>query len=236
VRILQHDDIKDLKQTEAALEQREHQLRELIETIPAMLWCNNPRGELTYINRKTSEFVGLGISQLADLGYQKTTHPDDLDSLVQAWTHSIETGEPYRHVARLHPKGGVYRWYRHTAEAMRDSDGNIVQWYGLSLDIDEPKRAENRLRQTLAELARATQTFQKRKRNVKDMVLGAVRLLREDETRRTADIDFDLPDGLPPVFVDQIQIQQILFNLITNGIEATEDSGRTPKILITAPP
>ena len=66
------------------------------------------------------------------------------------------------------------------------------------------------------------------------MVLEAVRLLREDETRHTADIEFDLPDGLPPVFVDQIQIQQVLLNLITNGIEATENSGRTPRILITA--
>jgi PAS domain S-box-containing protein len=149
-------DINDLKQTEAVLEQREHQLRELIETIPAMLWCNDPQGRLTYINRKTSDFVGLGISQLADLGYQKTCHPDDLDSMVQAWTHSIETGEPYCHVARLCRKDGVYRWYQHTGEAMRDCDGNIVQWYGISLDIDERQHAEDRLRQTQAELARAT--------------------------------------------------------------------------------
>jgi PAS domain S-box-containing protein len=300
-------DINDLKQTQTALEQREYQLQKLAETIPAMLWCNDPRGELTYINRKTSEFVGLDISQLAGLGFRKTIHPDDLNDLLQVWRHSIETGEPYGYVARLRRKDGVYRWCQHTAEAMRDADGNIVQWYGLSLDIDEPKRAEDRLRQTQAKLARSTQiatvaelsasiahelnqpltsvianaqackrwlaayppnltearssvesvvrdarsadetmqsiralfkrqSFQKRKRNVKDMVLESVRLLREDETRRTVDIDFDLPDGLPPVFVDQIQIQQVLLNLITNGIEATENTGRTPRILITASP
>jgi signal transduction histidine kinase len=80
------------------------------------------------------------------------------------------------------------------------------------------------------------QTVQKRERNVKDMVLEAVRVLREDETKRSADIDFDLPDGLPPVFVDQIQIQQVLLNLIANGIDAAEHSERTPKILINASP
>jgi PAS domain S-box-containing protein len=300
-------DIDDLKQAQAVLEQREHQLRELIETIPAMLWCNSPQGGLTYTNRKTCEFLGLSVSQLADLGYQKTCHPDDLDCMVQAWTHAVETGEPYCHVARLRRKDGIYRWHQHIGEAMRDSDGNVVQWYGLSLDIDERKRAEDRLRQTQAELARATriatvaelsasiahelnqpltsvianaqackrwlaasppnltearasvesvvrdarsadetmqsirslfkrQSSQKRERNVKEMVLEAVRLLREDETRRIADIDFDLPDCLPPVFVDQIQIQQVLLNLITNGIEAAENSGRIPKILITASP
>ncbi|MDB5833272.1 MAG: sensor histidine kinase [Caballeronia sp.] len=300
-------DINDLKQTEAALEQRELQLRKLIETIPAMLWCNDPQGRLIYINQKTSDFLGLGISQLAGLSYQRAIHPDDLGSLLQAWTRSVETGEPYSHVARLRRRDGVYRWYQHTAEAMRDADGNIVQWYGLCLDIDEPKRAEDRLKQAQAELARATriatvaelsasiahelnqpltsvianaqackrwlaasppnlsearasvesvvrdarsadetmlsiralfkrQTFKKRERNVKDMVLEAVRLLREDETRRTADIDLDLPDGLPPVFVDQIQIQQVLLNLITNGIEAAENTGRVPRIVIAASP
>ncbi|MFM0182118.1 PAS domain-containing protein [Paraburkholderia aspalathi] len=298
-------DIDDLKQTEAVLEQREHQLHELIETIPAMLWSNDPQGGLTYINRKIVEFVGMDLSQLAGGGYQKTCHPDDLDTMVQAWTHSVETGEAYCHAARLRRNDGIYRWYQHIGEAMRDVDGNIVQWYGLSLDIDERKRAEDRLRHTQAELARATQiatvaelsasiahelnqpltsvianaqacnrwlaasppnlseartsaesvvrdahsadetmksiralfnsqSFQKCKRNVKDMVLESVRLLRQDETRHTADIDLDLPDGLPPVFVDQIQIQQVLLNLITNGIEATENSGRTPRILITA--
>jgi PAS domain S-box-containing protein len=300
-------EITDLKQTEAVLQQREHQLHELIETIPAMLWCSDPQGRLTHINRKTSEFIGMGISDLADLGFQKTIHPEDLDSLRQAWTHSIETGEPYYHVARLRRKDGVYRWYQGTAEAMRDSDDNIVQWYGLSVDIDERKRAEDRLRQTQAELARATQiatvaelsasiahelnqpltsvianaqackrwlaasppnlseakasvesvvrdarstdetmksiralfkrqTIQKRERNVKDMVLEAVRLLRQDANRRTADIEFDLPDRLPPVFVDQIQIQQVLLNLVTNGIDATESTGRIPRILIAAGP
>ncbi|WP_158906057.1 PAS domain-containing sensor histidine kinase [Burkholderia sp. L27(2015)] len=296
-----------LKQTEMALEQREHQLQKLTETIPAMLWCNSPRGGLTYINRKTFDFVGLDVSQLADLGYRKTLHPDDVDSLLQAWTHSIETGEPYSHVARLRRKDGAYRWFQHTAEAMRDCDGNIVQWCGLSLDIDERQRAEDRLRQAQADLARATQiatvaelsasiahelnqpltsvianaqackrwlaayppnlseartsvesvvrdarsadetmqsiralfkrqSFQKRQRNVKDMVLESVRLLQEDEAKHTAEIEFDLPDSLPPVFVDQIQIQQVLLNLIMNAIEATENSGRTPKILITACP
>ena len=300
-------DIDDLKQTEALLEQREYQLQKLIDTIPAMLWCHDPQGRLTYINRKTSEFLGFGISQLVDLGHMSPIHPDDVSGLAQTWSHSIETGEPHRHVARLRRKDGVYRWYQHTAEAMRDSDGNIVQWYGLSLDVDESKRAEDRLRQTQAELARATQiatvaelsaciahelnqpltsvtanaqackrwlaasppnltearasvesvvrdarsadetmqsiralfkrqTFEKREWNVKHMILESVRLLREDETRRAADIEFDLPDSLPPVFVDQIQIQQVLLNLITNGIEATENSGRAPKILITAKP
>ena len=42
---------------------------------------------------------------------------------------------------------------------------------------------------------------------MKDMVLEGVRPLWEDETKHTAGIEYDLPNSLPPVCVDQIQIQ-----------------------------
>jgi hypothetical protein len=53
-------------------------------------------GSLTSIGKplNTSAWV-FRISQLLDLGYIYPIHPDDLGSLAQAWTHSIETGEPY---------------------------------------------------------------------------------------------------------------------------------------------
>lgn len=39
---------------------------------------------------------------------------------------------------------------------MRGPDGNIVHWYGLSIDIDERKRAEDHLRDTRTKLAQAS--------------------------------------------------------------------------------
>ena len=53
-----------------------------------------------------------------------------------------------------------------------------------------------------------------------------------DETRAFADIDaqrtstqiiVDLPDNLPKIVVDRIMIEQVLLNLIKNGIEAMSD-------------
>src|ERR1700744_4194043 len=37
-------------------------------------------------------------------------------------------------------------------EPLRDPEGKIVQWYGLSLDIDQQKRAEDHLREMRAKL------------------------------------------------------------------------------------
>src|SRR5258707_6005033 len=45
--------------------------------------------------------------------------------------------------------------YAVRGEPLRDREGRIVQWYGLSVDIDEAKKAEDRLRRSEALLAEA---------------------------------------------------------------------------------
>jgi C4-dicarboxylate-specific signal transduction histidine kinase len=42
------------------------------------------------------------------------------------------------------------------AEPLRDPHGKIIQWYGLAIDIDERKRAEDHLRDTRIKLAKAS--------------------------------------------------------------------------------
>jgi PAS domain S-box-containing protein len=300
-------DIDDLKETEAALQQREHQLREITETIPAMIWCTDADGQPTYFNRRMIEDVGVNISETRDFGYKKMIHPDDWERVIQKWTHDVQTGEHHTNVFRMchmHREDAQYRWYQVRAEAMRDADGNIVQWYGLNIDIDEQKCAEDSLRKVQTQLARATQiatvaelsasiahelnqpltsvianahasrrwlaanppnldeartsveailrdghaadetmqsirtlfkreSLKKSQCSIPDMVRDAVKLLKEDPTMRDAAITLEFPSDLPDANVDQIQIQQVLINLLSNAIEATENTGRTPKVGIT---
>jgi PAS domain S-box-containing protein len=58
-------------------------------------------------------------------------------------------------VHRLRRSDGEYRWHHARGEPLRDREGRIVQWYGLSVDIDERKKAEDRLRRSEAHLAEA---------------------------------------------------------------------------------
>jgi C4-dicarboxylate-specific signal transduction histidine kinase len=54
---------------------------------------------------------------------------------------------------RLRRADGEFRWYHVRGEPLRDRQGRIIQWY--SLDIDEAKKAEDRLRRSEANLAEA---------------------------------------------------------------------------------
>jgi PAS domain S-box-containing protein len=63
---------------------------------------------------------------------------------------------------------------------------------------------------------------------------NAVSLAEIDARKRAIDIEIHLPDGLPLVLADPILIEQVLLNLIKNGLEAMEKtSGSTLKIQVS---
>jgi PAS domain S-box-containing protein len=55
------------------------------------------------------------------------------------------------------------------------------------------------------------------------LITSLVRLLRDEMVRRNASVKLVLAKDLPKVELDPIQIQQVLLNLVTNGMDAMED-------------
>jgi PAS domain S-box-containing protein len=151
-----HTDINALKEVERELQAREHELQGIIETVPSMFWSASPTGEPVHINRRVREYSGLSLEEFRDLGWEKFLHPEDFEDTAKAFFRSVQTGESYSAIHRLRRADGEYRWHHARAEPLRDPEGKIIQWYGLSVDIDERKRAEDRLRLTRAKLNRAS--------------------------------------------------------------------------------
>src|ERR1700722_9395156 len=145
-------DIDVLKKTESALQTREHELVGIIETIPSMIVSISPTGEVTHLNQRHLEYFGARFEELTNRGWAKFIHPDDLEETATSFFRSIEAGEPYNLINRLRRADGEYRWHHTMGEALRDPDGKIIQWYGLSMDIDEQKRAEETVRKSEREL------------------------------------------------------------------------------------
>jgi PAS domain S-box-containing protein len=56
-------------------------------------------------------------------------------------------------------------------------------------------------------------------------------LMSEEASDRNMRIDTDLEDGLPPVWADRVQMQQVIANLARNGVEAMEAEESHPKVL-----
>jgi PAS domain S-box-containing protein len=145
-----------LKKTESAFQMREHELFGITETIPPMLWSASPAGEVTHISQRVREYSGLALEDFVNFGWKRFIHPDDFEDTAKALAHAIQTGETISAIHRLRRADGEYRWYHAMGEPLRDPDGKIVQWYGLSVDIHERKRAEDYLRDMRIKLTRAS--------------------------------------------------------------------------------
>jgi formate hydrogenlyase transcriptional activator len=72
--------------------------------------------------------------------------------MVAKWRASIKSGERFVHESRVRRADGEYRWFLHRKEARRNEAGEIVKWYGSSIEIQERKVAEERIREQEAEL------------------------------------------------------------------------------------
>src|SRR5215813_13265217 len=140
-------DIEDRKKSES-------KLRQVIDAIPALAWCNLPDGSNEYLNKRWHEYTGLSPEQSRGWGWQVAFHPEDLPNLMEKWTKMLASGESDEVEARLLRRDGVYRWFLIRAEAFRDESGKIVRWYGTSTDIDDRKRAEKALQSSERNLSR----------------------------------------------------------------------------------
>ena len=140
-------DIDERKRAEDALRKSERQFRLLVETIPALVWCATPEGELDYLNQRAVEYLGHTAESLAGGRWLELVHPDQRDATVRRWLHSATTGSSYDDVYQLRRADGQYRWIQSVGEPFHDADGRIAYWYGQIVDIDDQKRAEAELRQ-----------------------------------------------------------------------------------------
>src|SRR5437899_48661 len=71
-------------------------------------------------------------------------HPDD--RLVEEWRTALAAGKPFERETRLRRSDGQYRWFLVRAVPLRDERGNVVKWFGVSIDIEDSRRAEEALR------------------------------------------------------------------------------------------
>src|SRR5258707_653040 len=148
-------DIDELKCAEQALRESEYKLRQIIDTVPSLLWSAGPDGEPTHVSQRLLDYSGMRLEEFKHGGWEAFVHPADFPETAKAFYHAIQTGPSYQVVNRLRRADGEFRWHQPRGEPLRDREGQIVQWYGLSVDIDERKKAEERLRRSESYLAEA---------------------------------------------------------------------------------
>src|SRR5437867_4355960 len=145
-----------LKNAFEEIKQSEARLRKIIDTIPTLAWCGLPDASKEFFNKRWHDYTGLSPEEASGWGWKVTIHPDDLAKLMDRSFKFIASEEPGEVEARMRRFDGEYRWFLFRAEPLRDEHGNVVNWYGTNTDIEDRKRAEEKLRQDEIELRQIT--------------------------------------------------------------------------------
>lgn len=147
-------DITVRKCAEARAQQQERELRDVIDTIPAMLWNSTPDGSLAYINRRWAD-LGLSLEDVQGDRWRNIVHPDDQAQMGRDMAQAMHTRGLYETVSRWRRADGQYRWMLIRGLPMLDTHGEVIRWYGVMNDIEELRRAEDALQRSQSELAHA---------------------------------------------------------------------------------
>jgi PAS domain S-box-containing protein len=132
--------------TSGPLSSLDPQWIETAETLPIVVWTATSDGTIEFVNHRWEKMTGQSAHQVVGETWGGVVHPEDRERTAATFRESIQSGKPFRIHARIRRDDGVYRWARSQAEALRDSAGNIVRWFGIVLDTQEVHNAEDQFR------------------------------------------------------------------------------------------
>lgn len=123
----------------------------LADSVPNQVWTATSDGKLDYVNARVLEYFGRTFEQMIGMGWQDVIHPADLEHVLETWTRSLNTGQPYEVEFRLRRADGEYHWHIGRARPECDAEGRVVEWYGSNTDIQDLRAAEEARDRALAE-------------------------------------------------------------------------------------
>jgi PAS domain S-box-containing protein len=120
-------------------------LRLILDSVPGLVSTMTPTGVIDFANRQLLDYLGVSLEQIQD--WPPFIHEADRAMVIEQWTHSVESGQPFEAEYRLRRSDGVHRWFHSHAVPVRAQDGSI-QWYNLITDIEDRKQAEDLLQKS----------------------------------------------------------------------------------------
>src|ERR1700681_3045191 len=118
----------------------------MTDAIPQTIIVLNPDGKAIYANRVALEYSGLSLDEvLADDFRARVFHSDDVQRLREGCHKAFSGTAPFENEQRALGKDGKYRWFLIRHNPLLDESGEVIRWYATGTDIDDRKRAEDRM-------------------------------------------------------------------------------------------
>jgi PAS domain S-box-containing protein len=141
-------DITSRKLAEDSIRERESELRQMLDLAPQLMAVFGPNWQRLHINQMALQYLGLTHVEWEqeDVYGDKDNHPDDLPLLEATMRAASVTRTPFELEVRVRKADASYRWFLARFNPVFDETGQVRRWYVACTDIEDRKKAEDRLR------------------------------------------------------------------------------------------
>ena len=119
----------------------ENQVTSLVDALPDIVWTALPDGNVDFLNQRWYEYTGLCDDRAYGQSWQAAIHPADLAELQDRWRAIVACCERGDIEARIRRFDGEYRQFLFRARPITNPSGQVVKWCGMTIDIEDQKRA-----------------------------------------------------------------------------------------------
>jgi len=140
-------DVTERKRAEEELRRSEMELRQMLDFAPQLIAVYRPNRERLYANRVALDYLGLSLEEWQTQAPGAFIHPDDRERELAYFARARSNGSADQLELRLRKGDGSYRWFLTRYNSVRDNNGQILRWHVSLTDIEDRKRAEERLQQ-----------------------------------------------------------------------------------------
>ena len=141
-------DITEHKRAEGELRRSESFHRQTLESIPGMVFTTRPDGYCDHQSRQWVDYTGVPLTEQLGDGWNQLLHPEDRARAFAAWRDAVEGRAPYDLEYRVRRHDGRYEWFRVIGRPIEDAEGNIARWFGVAMNIEGLKQAEQAVRES----------------------------------------------------------------------------------------
>jgi PAS domain S-box-containing protein len=138
------DEITEQVVIRKKIEESEARFRLATNLMPAKITNANPAGGVTYCNKEWLDFTGVDFEDFKNFGYHNVMHPDELVEFQNRFQKAFKTGTDLEMEMRFMDLDGEYKWHLNRASPVKNENGDIEMWIGVTTEIQKLKEEEKR--------------------------------------------------------------------------------------------